>query len=204
MKSKLFPIVILCMSLFSLIIRTTPADDMEKADEPHQPHTPTLIFYLSGAENQKDADAIRTSVQKLKSAATININTNRSYVRVRFDSHVVSYHQDCPGPSATPVPCRASTMTPALIIIVFQEYSQTNNAAKGGRHFCGKTEKLNTRVTPSKPLDERKGQFFGFFLPLKLEKTVTGPPRTSTADICIIRSATRRREGIRIGLYLCC
>jgi hypothetical protein len=169
MKSNLFLIVILCVSLFSLI-RTTPADDMEKADEPHQPHTPTLIFYLSGAENQKDIDVIRASVQKLKSATTLDVNTNRSYVRIRFDSHVVSYHQIAQAISD------AGTMSgkhydPRLIISV-PEYSQTNNAAKVDAIFAGK--RLNTRVT-LKPLDERKGRFLVFFLPLKFEKTVTGP-----------------------------
>jgi copper chaperone CopZ len=169
MKSKLF-LIILCMSLFSLVIRTAPADDVEKADEPHQPHTPTLIFYLSGAENQKDIDAIRASVQKLKSATTLDVNTNRSYVRIRFDSHVVSYHQVAQAISDAGT--RSGKHYDPRLIISVPEYSQTNHAAKVDAIFAGK--RLNTRVT-LKPLDERKGRFLVFFLPLKLEKTVTGP-----------------------------
>src|SRR5437868_9716718 len=78
-------------AIFSFWATAGWAATTDEADEPHQPHTPTLIFYLSGAHGQKDVDAIRVSVQKLKSATTVAVNTNRSYARIRFDSHVVSY-----------------------------------------------------------------------------------------------------------------
>ena len=136
----------------------------------HQPHTPTLIFYLSGADSQKDADAIRASVQKLKSAATIEVNTNRSYTRIQFDSHVVSYHQ-----VAQTVADAGKTLgknyDPYLVFFV-SEYARSNNAAKVDAIFAGK--RLNTRVNV-KPLDKNKGEFSVHFLPLKMDPTETAP-----------------------------
>ncbi|HSY20404.1 MAG TPA: hypothetical protein VK815_18815, partial [Candidatus Acidoferrales bacterium] len=82
-----------CVALWLAGSRSATAADVETPEEVRQPHTPTLIFYLTGAAGQPDADAIRTAVQKLKSASTVEVNTNCSYTRIRFDSHVVSYHQ---------------------------------------------------------------------------------------------------------------
>jgi copper chaperone CopZ len=171
MKIKLLFAAVLCAPLSLLAAESVPTNN-EAADssEAHQPHTPTLIFYLSGAGNQKDADAIRTSVQKLKSATTLDVNTNRSYTRVRFDSHVVSYHQ-----VAQAIVDAGKTLgenyNPCLIFSV-SEYAQSNNAAKVDAIFAGK--RLNTRVTV-KPLDKNKGEFSVHFLPLKVDPNETTP-----------------------------
>jgi copper chaperone CopZ len=153
MKFKSALIAAWCAVLFLSIGRTVLAADVEKADEVRQPHTPALIFYLSGAENQKDADAIRASVQKLKSAATINVNTNRSYACIRFDSHVVSYHQVAQA-IAEAGKTLGKSYNPYLIFSVL-EYGRSNNAAKVDAIFAGK--RLNTRVNV-KPLDKNKGE----------------------------------------------
>ncbi len=71
MKFKFVRIAASCAALFFLTCRASLAAGTENAEEVRQPHTPTLIFYLTGVENQKNTDAIRASVQKLKSAATI-------------------------------------------------------------------------------------------------------------------------------------
>ncbi len=62
-------------------------------DEAYRPHTPTLVYYVSGLNGQKDADMILAAVQKLPSVRKASVNLARSYVQVRFDSHVVSFHQ---------------------------------------------------------------------------------------------------------------
>ena len=144
-----------------------PADPME---EPFAPHTPTLIFYLAGLQSQKDADAIRASVVKLKSASLVSANTNRSFVRIRFDSHVVSYHQVAQaimdaGAATT------KNYNPRLLFSV-PGYSQGTNAAKVDAIFAGK--RLNTRVKVT-PLNKSRGQFLISFLPLKLDPKITAP-----------------------------
>src|SRR5436305_11387854 len=62
-------------------------------EQAHEPHTPTLIYYLTGATTSADEDAIRAAVTKEKTASVIEINRDRSYARIKFDSHVVSYHE---------------------------------------------------------------------------------------------------------------
>src|SRR4051794_15095086 len=69
-----------------------PAETVD-GDEPYQPHTPTLMFFLSHLDGPKDADAIRSFVNRLPSAKVVKVDVERSEARVRFDSHVVSYHQ---------------------------------------------------------------------------------------------------------------
>ena len=169
-KSKLMLAVALCVLSLFQIANIAAAADVKTDDEAHQPHTPTLIFYLSGATGWKDADAIRTSVQKLKSATLLTVNTNRSYVRVRFDSHVVSYHQ-----MAQAIADAGKTLgknyDPYLIFSVPQ-YAGSNNAAGVDAIFAGK--RLNTRVNV-KPLDKAKGEFLVHFLPLKVVASEAAP-----------------------------
>ena len=62
-------------------------------EEAHEPHTPTLIYYLTGATTPADEAGIRGAVAKEKTASVVEVNLVRSYVRVKFDSHVVSYHE---------------------------------------------------------------------------------------------------------------
>ena len=86
-------VVAVLTSLFLIGAGNAPANGVAKEPEPNQPHTPTLVFYLTGAKGPPDADAIGASVKKLASAGVVDFNADRGYVRVRFDSHVVSYHQ---------------------------------------------------------------------------------------------------------------
>jgi copper chaperone CopZ len=170
MKFKFVLVATGCAALFLSMGRTVLAADAADNDEARQPHTPTLIFYLSGAENQNDVDAIRASVQKLKSAAAIEVNTNRSYARIRFDSHVVSYHQVAQAVSDAGKTLEKS-YDPYLVFFVL-EYARSNNAAKVDAIFAGK--RLNTRVRV-KPLDKTKDEFSVHFLPLKIDPTESAP-----------------------------
>ena len=134
------------------------AGALPAADEVYAPHTPTLIFHLTG---QTDADAIRASVQKLASVQKIVFD--QGTVRVRFDSHVVSYHQVAQA--------IGGKYDPALKVIV-PEYAQPGNAAKVDAVFAGK--RLNQRVRVE-PLDKTKGEFLVHFLPLTLDAAESGP-----------------------------
>ena len=143
------------------------------ADDPtdaYQPHTPTLIFYLSNATRPEDAEAIRASVQKLASVKKINADTDRGFVQVRFDSHVVSFHQVAEAIAAAGI-LLGKKYDPRLRIRV-PEYSQAANAAKVDAIFAGK--RLNQRVKVE-PVDKTKGDFIVHFLPLQIPAGGTGP-----------------------------
>ena len=139
-------------------------------DDAYAPHTPTLIFYLSNVASTKDADAIRASVEKLASVRKVSINTARGWAQVRFDSHVVSYHQVAQA-IADAGAALGKKLDPRLKIRV-PEYAQAGNAAKVDAVFAGK--RLNQRVR-IEPLDRTKGEFLVHFLPLKLDPSETGP-----------------------------
>jgi copper chaperone CopZ len=146
------------------------AADVAKDDEGYRPHTPTLVYYLSNITGQPDADAILAVVQKLPSVRKVNVNLARGYAQVRFDSHVVSYHQvaQAIADAGTKV---GKKFEPRLKIRV-PEYSQGENATKVDAVFAGK--RLNQRVR-IEPLDKRKGDFFVHLLPLKVDPAETGP-----------------------------
>jgi hypothetical protein len=146
---------------------STPAAD---SDEPYAPHTPTLIFYLSGATGPRDSDSIHASVQKLKSASVVEVNTTRSYTRVRFDSHVVSYHQVAQAISDAGTALKKN-YDPYLVFTV-SGYNLPNNAARVDALFARK--RLNQRVMVM-PLDKSKGMFAIHFHPLEIDPGATGP-----------------------------
>ena len=147
-----------------------PSAEAAKDDEAYAPHTPTLIFYLSEMTKQEDADAIQASLQKLKSIRKINLNLARGYAQVRFDSHVVSYHQVAQAivDAGTAL---GRKFDPRLKIQV-PAYAADGNAAKVDAVFAGK--RLNQRVH-IEPLDKAKGEFLVHFLPLQIEPAETGP-----------------------------
>ncbi|HSY20283.1 MAG TPA: hypothetical protein VK815_18200, partial [Candidatus Acidoferrales bacterium] len=113
---------------------------------------------------------IRTTVQKLKSATVVEVSTNHSYTRIRFDSHVVSYHQVAQA-MAEAGKSAGKNYDPYLVFIV-SEYARSNNAENVDAIFAGK--RLNTRVHVA-PLDKAKGEFSVHFLPLKVDQTITAP-----------------------------
>ncbi|MBI3881351.1 MAG: heavy-metal-associated domain-containing protein [Verrucomicrobia bacterium] len=146
------------------------AADAAKDDDVYAPHTPTLIFYLTGVTGQPDADAISNSVAKLPSVRKVNVNAARGFAQVRFDSYVVSYHQVAQA-IADAGKAVGKKFDPRLKIRV-PEYAQAGNAAKVDVVFAGK--RLNQRVTV-KPVDKSQGEFLVHFLPLELDPAETGP-----------------------------
>jgi hypothetical protein len=142
----------------------------KKSDDAAAPHTPTLIFYLSGATTPKDKDAIGSSVQKLKSASVVEFNAERSFVRVRFDSHIVSYHQVAQA-IADGGSGLGKDYHPYLVFCV-PDYSKAGNAAKVDAILAGK--RLNQRVRVN-ALDKSEGIFVIHFLPLKIDPADSTP-----------------------------
>lgn len=167
-----FHIAVLLSVAWSCVAAAAGPTNSEVASalEADKPHTPTLIFYLTGADGSKDADALRASVQKLETARLLDVNTNRSYVRIRFDNHVVSYHQVAQALSDAGKSL-GKNYNPCITFFV-KEYAQTNNAAKVNAILAGK--RLNTRVSIT-TYDKAGGLFVLHFLPLTLDPKITGP-----------------------------
>jgi copper chaperone CopZ len=142
----------------------------EPDGEASLPHTPTLLFHLTGASGKDDADSIQASVGRLKSVKKVVIDTTRSSVQVRFDSHVVSFHQVAQA-IADAGNALGKKYDPRLTVTV-PEYTQPGNAAKVDAIFAGK--RLNQRVK-IEPADQTKGIFMVHFLPLEADAGATGP-----------------------------
>ena len=85
-------------------------------------------------------------------------------VRVRFDSHVVSYHQIAKAIAEAGAP-RGKKFDPTLKLTV-PGYAKGDASAKVDAVLAGK--RLNQRV-PVEPLDKSRGEFLLHFLPLTLD-----------------------------------
>jgi copper chaperone CopZ len=161
----------LVLLAYAALIAGDPSCAAETADdETYRPHTPTLIYYLSAVADQTDADTIVRSVKKLPSVRKADVNIGRAYVQVRFDSHVVSYHQV--GQAIADAGAVVGKKFEPRLRIRIAEYSQGENAAKVDAVLAGK--RLNQRVR-IEPLDKAKGEFLVYLLPLEIDSATTGP-----------------------------
>ncbi len=151
-------------------VRSAAALDDPQDPDAYRPHTPTLVYYLDDVGGRSEADAIETAVKKLPSVLKCNVNLARGYAQVRFDSHVVSYHQVAQA-IADAGASVGKEFKPRLKIRV-PEYAQSDNAAKVDAIFAGK--RLNQRVR-IEPDDKASGQFLVYLLPLRLDPGSTGP-----------------------------
>ena len=98
------------------------------------------------------------------------MNTDQSFARVRFDSHVVSYHEAAQA-IADAGKSLAKDYAPRLVFCV-ADYAKPGNAAKVDAVFAGK--RLNSRVHVS-TLDPVKGVFVVRFLPLTADPRAASP-----------------------------
>ena len=160
-----FIAVLVCALSVAYVSRAADAKD-----DAYAPHTPTLLFHVSDVASTKDADAIRASVEKLASVRKISINTVRGHAQIRFDSHVVSYHQVAQAIADAGV-ALGKKFDPWMEIRV-PEYAQPGNAAKVDAVFAGKRLNQRVRITA---LDKVKGIFALHFLPLERDAAITGP-----------------------------
>jgi copper chaperone CopZ len=170
MKSRFTRLIAVFMLLAFWNGASSQSSGAANDQEPNQPHTPTLIFYISGAQGSHDADALGVSVQKLQGAKVVDFNADRGYVRVRFDSHVVSYHQVAQA-IAEAGKTLGKTYDPYLVFTV-KDYGKPDNAAKVDAVFAGK--RLNQRVHVT-PLDKAKGVFAIHFLALTVDPKDPSP-----------------------------
>jgi copper chaperone CopZ len=163
-----FPLFRLLALAANLALSAAAAVTVHDPAEDYQPHTPTLIFYLSNVKDARDAEAIRAALTPLKSVRPVKVAVEAGTVQVRFDSHIVSYHEVAQA-IADGGKAVGKKFDPRLKLTV-PAYAQ--NASKVDALFAGK--RLNTRVT-IEPVDRVVGVFLIHFLPLVREPDVTGP-----------------------------
>lgn len=140
----------------------------EADDDGYRPHTPTLVFHLTDAGTIADTEAIRASVGKVASVSKVIFAPG--VVQVRFDSHVVSYHQVAQA-IADAGASRGKNFDPTLKLIV-ADYAKTNNAAKVDAVLAGKRLNQRVRIEAS---DKLRGEFLLHFLPLTLDAADPAP-----------------------------
>jgi copper chaperone CopZ len=142
----------------------------DPAEDAYAPHTPTLIYYLTGAGGPADAAAITAAVQRLPSVSKARVDLAHSFVQVRFDSHVVSYHQVAQA-IAEAGAVTGKKYAPCLKVTV-PDYPKAEYTSKVDALFAGK--RLNTRVH-LELLDRPKGEFLLRFLPLEIDPADKSP-----------------------------
>jgi hypothetical protein len=133
------------------------------------PHTPTLVFYLAQLTTT-GADAMRTALAALPSARLVGVDAGRCFVRVRFDSHVVSYHQVAQ--TLSDAGAAVGQQAAPRLIIAIPDYAQDAHAAAVDAVLAGK--RLNQRVAISL-IDRARGLFAIAFLPLTADAHASGP-----------------------------
>ena len=153
--------------LFFLVLTAT-LRAAEPSDDAYRPHTPTLTFHLTQADDAADEEAIRASLQKLASVSKVTFVSGA--VQVRFDSHVVSYHQIAQAIADAGTP-RGKKFDATLKLTV-PDYAKPGNAAKVDAVLAGK--RLNQRVS-IEPLERPRGEFRIHFLPLATDPADAKP-----------------------------
>lgn len=133
------------------------------------PHTPTLVFYCAQL-TAAGGDAMRTTLTALPTARLVAVDAERRCVRVRFDSHVVSYHQVAQALSDAGATI-GQQAAPRLVIAI-PDYAQDAHAAAVDAILAGK--RLNQRVSISL-IDRARGLFAIAFRPLQPDAQGSGP-----------------------------
>ena len=146
-------ILIACAMLWALPERAVAEDE-------YAPHTPTLLFQLTGPLTTADAEALAAALKKLPSVHKAIVDPEKLTAQVRFDSHVVSFHQVAVAILQTRPAC-----DPTLRFTV-AAYPLADNAGKLDALFAGK--RLNDRVRVE-PIDKKTGVFLLHFKPLTID-----------------------------------
>lgn len=150
-----------------------PPSEQAPAADPggaYAPHTPTIIFYLAGMTPGGQDETLKAAMRAVKSASIVTVNSERGYVRVRFDSHIISYHQIAQAISDAGL-AQGVHFEPRIVIGI-PDYAKDGHAAQVDAIFSGK--RLNERVVIT-AIDKAKGLFAVSFRPLQVDPTITQP-----------------------------
>jgi copper chaperone CopZ len=172
MKIRIFPMLrfLLITSIALMTNGLVHADNGDGTKVPtKEGHRVKLIYYLSGVEGQKEADAIVRAVKALNTVTAASVDTGRGYAKVAFDSQDLSYHQVAQ--AIADVGIRFEKKYDPGVVISIPDYSKPEVTPKIKAIFAD--EKLKPLIW-IEAIDESKGVFFVHFLPLKLDPAKTG------------------------------
>jgi hypothetical protein len=181
MKTRAFPIPrFLWITALALISAGfVHADNGDGTKVPTKPgHRVRLIYYLSGVEGQKEADAIVLSVKVLKTVTTASVDTGRGCLKVSFDSHDLSYHQVAQ--AIADAGAQFGKKYDPRVVISVPDYAKPDITPKIKAIFA------NGQLKPwiwIEAIDESKGVFFVHFLPLKPDPARTGTQGFNGGDL---------------------
>jgi hypothetical protein len=162
MKFEISKALLLALAT-AVILLPAFAAQSTKQDEDYAPHTPTLTFHVQGLAPEATVPIIQAE-QKLPSVSAARVDAAHGLVQVRFDSHIVSYHQVAQ--AIRDGGAKIGQKYDPTLRFVVAEYATGDNARKVDAIFAGK--KLNTRVKVE-PLDKAKGVFVVHLLPLQVD-----------------------------------
>jgi copper chaperone CopZ len=132
-------------------------------------HRVRLIYYVTGLESAKEADAITAAIKLLPTVTTATANLERGYLKVSFDSHELSYHQVAQAIADAGTSSRKN-YDPRVVISV-PDYAKPDIAPKIQAIFDDPKLKPWVKI---EPIDRAKGVFFVHLLPLKLDPNHSG------------------------------
>jgi copper chaperone CopZ len=131
------------------------------------PHPVTVTYYVSHVECSSCVETIKDAVLKLPSVTDVDLTEDQPYARIKFDSHVVSYHQIAQAIlSSEP---GAEKYAP-LIKLRIPDYAKGENAGKIDAIFARHKDQVRVE-----PISKDKGEFKVVFLPLKTNAAAKGP-----------------------------
>jgi copper chaperone CopZ len=163
LRRALLPLLV----LLATECRDSPAADAKTASK--RPPA-EVTFYLSALDDPKQQNDLRVALMQVASVSGVSLNPQGKSVTVKFDSHVVSYHQVAQ--AIADAGNKAGKKYAPAIKFQIPAYAQRDNAAKIDAILAGK--RLNQRVK-IEPVDKTRGEFVVHFLPLETDSSETGP-----------------------------
>ena len=141
-----------------------------RAAEP-KPAPITMTFYIANVQNDKDVDAIKDSLQQVKSVTDVaGLTASSGWAILSWDAHV-NGAQELAQAIADAKPSGSVKFEPTMKLRV-PDYAKGENAAKIDAIFANYAHFVNVE-----PLNRETGMFVIRFLPLKPDPATLGKPQ---------------------------
>lgn len=141
-----------------------------RAAEP-KPAPITMTFYIANVQNDKDVDAIKDSLQQVKSVTDIaGLTASSGWAIISWDAHV-NGAQELAQAIADAKPSGSVKFEPTMKLLV-PDYAKGDNAAKVDAIFANYAHFVTVEA-----LNRETGMFVIRFLPLKPDPATLGKPQ---------------------------
>lgn len=131
----------------------------------------TMTFYIANVQNDKDVDAIKDSLQQVKSVTDVaGLTASSGWAILSWDAHV-NGAQELAQAIADAKPSGSVKFEPTMKLRV-PDYAKGENAAKIDAIFANYAHFVSVE-----PLNRETGMFVIRFLPLKPDPATLGKPQ---------------------------